>query len=175
MEIAFSTSHPDVLAAWAGIIVRYDEARAAALAFAEEFGAQAVRVSRGQQISFVGLKADEVPGPGWRLDNRIDAFVPDRRTKIGRGHHKRMAEIVATNQRALPGMPDIVLDSRTSHWHEACIGDHDGVIWVGWACSIELLRENTWSRTKLDEVMWQQRRLSEFYTAEEAHKDARVS
>lgn len=166
MEIAFSSADPGVLAEWEAASERYRVAYAAAFVFAFEFGALPIRMDRGHEIALVGVQRKDSPGKEWRWNKRLNAWTPDKRTKAGRSLDERMGEIVAKGQRRLPGMPDIAFNA--GRWYTPEMGVYDGMMWVAWACPIEVLRDNAWSNIKTDERRWIQRPLSEFYAAKEA-------
>ena len=72
--------------------------------------------------------------------------------------------------RTLPGMPDFVMDTHTGRWYEAWLGDLDDTVWAGWTCPIELLRKG-----RLDEMLWQSRKVSEFYAARETYEERQTA
>lgn len=172
MQIAFSTESPAVLDAWTDILGRIQIWRDEIHAFADERGSQPMSIQRTGSLDFVGLTADNAPSNGWRMDSKWNFWVPNRKTAEGRRLHDQMEKLTVKGTRTLPGMPDIAFHN--GRWYEARLGELGTTMWAGWGCTLDVLRENTWSATKLDEAVWQQRPLSHFYAAEESYRAAHV-
>lgn len=167
-QSAYSSTHPDVLAAMDALDAAQAEWRASVDALRDELNVEGEVLysdSWGTR-SFRGfVSPPDVDGVQWRRVQ--NGYWPKQTTKAGKALHARLSGI-KYKLRNLPGMPESVMHGFTSYSHG--MARWDGVVWVTWGCSHDIV-EGIKEGGRVDFTIWQQRRLSEFYAAREAHEE----
>jgi hypothetical protein len=167
IESAFRSDHPSVIE-WIDAGTELQRAWGKSTnAFRDDFPNHKVW-QRGTSLvqSVTGLSGTESPGVGWRRQQRGERlWVADKRTKEGQAIASRLAELRLIIPH-MPGMPDTAVDG--DRWCHPGITRIDDVVWVSWSCPASTVREGGWSKVSLDESVWTEALLSEFYAAKEA-------
>ena len=178
--LAYRSSHPDVLAAWADTQTRFREWHAKVSEWRADYPEHhAAQQDWTGSLSIVGLIGDTSPGPGWRHKRGQNVWVPDQRTKAGKALAERIAALKADKIGDLPGMPDTASSSKSTPTggYGLChpgMFEHDGTVWVSWNATHKDVAESGWSTRQLDMTIWEQAPLSAFYAATEDADRAKV-
>lgn len=173
MKTVFRSSHPTVLTAYKESIAKYKAWGKQIVAFAREVHPDArpmVGWAWGER-RFDGLTIVDPLPDGWRVKsqkNGEDFMVPNKSLKAGKAWAKRMKELYsAPNVReALPGMVTNVFNGHTL-MHPG-IEEVDGVLYAVWSHDPREADTGFSKEEKLDETLWEQMKLSEWYAMQEA-------
>jgi hypothetical protein len=174
-DAAYSSNHPDVLAAYDQAVADREAIAAARRAYEAGVGGRRLIVQeRGLGHNVVkgveSLDGDPTSFDGFRRYASNWYHSPDR-TKAGK---LRKAELDALKmpELVLPGLPSMVMtDHRVLSPGLFC---HERTLWASWSCAPEHLEDPQVTRhesDRMDLTLWTRRRLSEFYAAQEAHQD----
>lgn len=166
-QAAYSSGQPSVLLAWEEAqrrLTLHGEALDALMADYPDWRIMGRKHPFGGGRLVTGLKGEDSPGEGWRLDAKEHIWVPDRRTTAGKEHAERLSSL-SLSLPEFPGMPDLVL---TRYSHVPGFQMFDGEVWATWACTPDLVAKGGWSKVELDPSIWTERALSEYYSREEA-------
>lgn len=175
-EVAYRSSHPDVLAHWEATgtpaQAAWRERVKATLAELGVPGRNFVLTDGWNGISVTGVEyADADPVPeGWRRDKRSslpDTIVPAQRTKVGKGIAERLAGLNMPNPRLkLPGgMPSSAEAKGEVAFLRPRVERYGGAVFVGW--SKEPADPDL---AKVDSAVWERIKLSEYYAVLEAEE-----
>lgn len=172
MKTVFRTSDPAVLAAYNDAIAEHKKWGKEIEAFGREVHPDAkpmVGWAWGER-RFDGLSVVDPVPHGWRVKSQKrgeDFMVPNKSLKAGKEWAKRMKELYsAPNVRgALPGMPTNVFSGSTL-MHPG-IDEKDGVLYAVWSNDPRNADTGFSKVEKLDESLWEQMKLSEWYAMQE--------
>lgn len=163
-QSAYSSTHPEVLAAFDAADAAAAEFSRQVLALKAEFGQDAYYSESFNSRRFCGFggQPENVEGVAWRQSKR-GLWWPKQTTKAGKDLVERFDQVVMPDVK-LPGMSTYVSDGATFRYPGAF--RHANVVWVSWSCSHDVAEMHGKPGPDLDR--WERRKLSEFYTALEA-------
>lgn len=160
LKACYTSTHPDVWAAVAENDRRYAEYSELCRKWREDYpDRQLYETHSSGGIQFAGFGWPR-PGPEWRENRNV--WVPYKSKAKGNPDLVRRFEETRMRFEPLPGMPNDVF----SGWGISQPGWHrheEGVLWVVWTCSHELV--------KADLDIWTLRRPSEYYASKEAAEE----
>lgn len=159
-EVAYRSSHPDVLGAiqvWRDVRAAFDRnVKAFEKSYDTGDGVKAIGWT-WPSVKITRLDGETMP-EGWRRVNRTQ-FVPDKRTRSGKQAQADLDTLNSTAPRPLlayaPGMPCECFAG--AQLITPAMFERDGALYVGWASEPENVDDDIWERIKL----------SEYYTAAE--------
>lgn len=154
----YSSTHPDVTAAWAALQDRMRLFHADVAAFkAQHPGRDAFSVLTATGKRIAGLAGTDSPGDLWRRDTRRGLWVPNERTAAGKALAKSLPWV---HIGALPGMPLDVMGPDCRVFSPGMTA-HDGTVWVHW--SPDARPEAIENTVAFDASMWERAKPSAYY------------
>jgi hypothetical protein len=173
-EIAYRSTHPDVLAHWAKTGSAEAQktwrdniaAAIAELGFAGE--RRFVTVSGWNDTRVIGVehpKDEDIP-VGWKpLKDFPGAVTPDKRRAAGKRAAARLDSLPCPNPRKrMPGgMPSMTFIG--AKMAQPGVGRHGDAVYVTWSAELEESEASN-----LDPAVWERVKLSEYYAAKEQHE-----
>lgn len=169
-QSAYSSSDPEVLAAFDAADAAAAEFSRQCLALKAEFGQEAWYSESFNMRRFCGFGdiPEGIEGVAWR-QSKQGSWWPKQTTKEGKALVKRFEKVVMPDPK-MPGMSSYVADGMTFRYPGAF--RHDDVVWVSWSCSHDVCEMRGAPRPNLDQ--WERRKLSEYFTARETFEAQRA-